>query len=65
MIDYPSVRRACFCPRCHGDKEMGLVLCWPCFNDEREQNDGGFSEALRDHLDMLEQTAPVEIRMTH
>ena len=31
MFDHPRVRQSGICPLCDGEKERGLVACWPCF----------------------------------
>ena len=30
-MDYPHVRSSIVCPLCHGHKEAGLLVCWPCY----------------------------------
>ena len=30
-LDYPKVRAQVLCPLCVGDKDEGLLVCWPCY----------------------------------
>jgi hypothetical protein len=30
-MDYPHIRASTACPLCQGRKEVGLVVCWPCY----------------------------------
>lgn len=39
---YDNVRAHGTCPRCHGRKDKGLVLCWPCHHKEKGRNDGAY-----------------------
>jgi hypothetical protein len=38
-VDNPHVRRDVICPLCLGDKDDGLVACWPCYRKHLKGSD--------------------------
>jgi hypothetical protein len=51
------VRKLRVCPLCNKPKDTGLVLCWPCHNKEKEENDGCYSARTERILDTLDSFA--------
>ena len=31
-LDFPNVRAQAVCPLCQNQKEVGLLVCWPCYH---------------------------------
>lgn len=44
-LDHPICRAALVCPVCGGTKDVGLVMCWPCYRGGKFTPNFG-SEAL-------------------
>lgn len=40
-IDHPNIRNWTKCPFCLGNKDQGLVACWPCYRKHDLRNGGG------------------------
>ena len=54
MDQQPHVRafRTCIC--CGKQKDVGLVLCWPCHSKQKSRNYGGYSKNINLALNNLE-----------
>lgn len=33
QIDYPLIRKECYCPLCNRPKAQGCVVCWGCYRE--------------------------------
>lgn len=55
MNQYPKVRRMYVCACCGKGKATGLVICWPCHNQQKADHDGDYSKPLIARLDRIEQ----------
>jgi hypothetical protein len=53
-IDNPRVRRGFTCPLCYGPKDAGLVVCWPCNRQEKNNNNGSYSNWAEDTITAFE-----------
>jgi hypothetical protein len=38
------VRADSTCPVCHGRKDHGLLVCWPCHRELKRQHHGGYGD---------------------
>jgi hypothetical protein len=45
-MDYPHVRSSTACPLCQGRKEVGLVVCWPCYRARCLRDGNAEAEAM-------------------
>lgn len=54
MIDHPQVRNWTLCPLCRDQKDIGLVVCWPCHRKEKRRNHGAYSDAAETIIESLE-----------
>jgi hypothetical protein len=52
--DHPFTRNGIGCPLCGGDKERGLLICWPCHRALKAEFDGGYGYHAEDLLDKHE-----------
>src|SRR5438270_10034668 len=59
-MDYPHVRSSTVCPLCQERKEVGLVVCWPCYRawGLRDGNAGAESIIERAEADFREAWPP-------
>ena len=53
-FQYNRVRALLFCPRCHGGKDAGLLLCWPCHQRQKRAYGGDYSKRVYVILNMLQ-----------
>ena len=55
-MDYPHLRRLAFCPWCGRRKDDGLVICWPCHRELKDQHRGTWGKEAERYLDRFERT---------
>jgi hypothetical protein len=63
MIDNPHVRADTTCPLCLHAKATGLVLCWPCHNEQKRFHDGGYSARTEARIATRERYLAVRARL--
>ena len=54
MTRHPLIRDGIGCPVCAGNKERGLLVCWPCHNTLQAAYGGGYGPRVEQLLDEYE-----------